>query len=179
MYIAPNILICKTKGIGHFLVSPYLNPHWPPWTSDVISVLRDLVATEPNAQRPLEAIGGEVDFSQFLQTKCSIWLFSTKRPTAKRGRLRTKFLSHVPICPRTDLNTIQGRSIRSDSKESTKRWEIGIERDQSLSPEGTFWIWKFGVPQELLVWGFFHCLRCYSDYFSCQFYQFDCILCSQ
>jgi hypothetical protein len=133
----------------------------------------------PMLRGPWKQLGAKLTLASFCKPSAQFDYFQQKRPPAKRGRLKVKFLSHVPICPRTDLNTIQGRSIRSDSKESTKRWEIGIERDQSLSPEGTFWIWKFGVPQELLVWGFFHCLRCYSDYFSCQFYQSDCILCSQ
>ena len=67
--VGTSFLIPKQGLLGHFLVSRYLTPCTHPGLSDVISDVRDSVATDYDAQGNLEASGVKGDQTHFLQFK--------------------------------------------------------------------------------------------------------------
>ena len=64
-----HFVLAKQGLLGHFLLSRYLTPCTHPGLSDVISDVRDSVATNHDAQGTLEASGVKGDQTHFLQSK--------------------------------------------------------------------------------------------------------------
>ena len=73
-----HFVLAKQGLLGHFLVSRYFTPCGHPRLSDVISDVREFVATDHDAQGTLEASGVKGDQTYFYSPSPYFQNFSSK-----------------------------------------------------------------------------------------------------